>query len=205
MLGAGEGWAKTIRFNSLLSDQFAAFFDRQNTFALGVCNGCQMMAALAPMIPGAENWPRFTRNQSEKYEARLITVKIANSPSIFFNGLEGARLPIVAAHGEGYANFEQQGDQSAILSVANYIDNRGQVTEQYPFNPNGSPQGLAGATTADGRFTILMPHPERVTRNVMLSWAPDSWGPADTGGAETTNGGFTPWMRLFQNARVWIG
>ena len=205
VLGAGEGWARTIRFNSLLSDQFSSFFNRGDTFALGVCNGCQMMAALAPLIPGAEAWPKFTRNQSEKYEARLITVEVAKSPSLFFNGLHGARLPIVAAHGEGYANFDLQGDQASIISVANYVDNRGQVTEQYPFNPNGSPQGLAGATTADGRFTILMPHPERVSRNVTMSWAPQRWSQADTGGVEATNGGFTPWIRLFQNARVWIG
>lgn len=205
VLGAGEGWAKTIRFNPLLNDQFAAFFNSTDTFALGVCNGCQMMAALAPLIPGAEAWPKFTRNHSEKFEARLVSVEVAASPSLFFNGLHGARLPIVAAHGEGYANFEVQGDQSRIISVANYVDNRGQITEQYPFNPNGSPQGLAGATTADGRFTILMPHPERVSRNVTLSWAPARWSPADTGGEQAENGGFTPWIRLFQNARVWIG
>lgn len=205
VLGAGEGWARTIRFNSLLSDQFSSFFNRGDTFALGVCNGCQMMAALAPLIPGAEAWPKFTRNQSEKYEARLITVEVAKSPSLFFNGLHGARLPIVAAHGEGYANFDLQGDQASVISVANYVDNRGQITEQYPFNPNGSPHGLAGATTADGRFTILMPHPERVSRNVTVSWTPQRWSQADTGGVEATNGGFTPWIRLFQNARVWIG
>ncbi|HJD43448.1 MAG TPA: phosphoribosylformylglycinamidine synthase, partial [Candidatus Paenalcaligenes intestinipullorum] len=204
VLGAGEGWARTIRFNALLHDQFAEFFQRNDTFALGVCNGCQMMAALAPLIPGAEAWPRFTRNVSEKYEARLSTVEIADSPSLFFKGLAGSRLPIVVSHGEGYANFERQGDAQQVLSVANYVDNRGVITEQYPYNPNGSPNGLAGATTADGRFTILMPHPERVTRNVMLSWAPERWSDTDTGGADTTHGGYTPWMRLFQNARVWI-
>lgn len=205
VLGAGEGWARTIRFNAKLNDQFAAFFGREDTFALGVCNGCQMMAALAPMIPGAEAWPKFTRNLSEKYEARLATLSVAASPSIFFKGMEGARLPIAVAHGEGYANFAAQGDAGSVLAVANYADNRGQATEQYPFNPNGSPAGLAGATTADGRFTVLMPHPERVTRNVMLSWAPESWGEQDQGGAQATNGGFSPWMRFFQNARVWIG
>ena len=173
VLGAGEGWARTIRFNSRLSDQFAAYFARPDTFALGVCNGCQMMAALAPMIPGAEAWPRFTRNLSEKYEARLALVELAKSPSIFFAGMDGARIPVAVAHGEGYADFAQ-GDAGRVLTAARYIDNRGQATEAYPFNPNGSPGGLTSVTTADGRFTVMMPHPERVTRNVMMSWAPKS-------------------------------
>ncbi len=198
VLGAGEGWARTIRFNSKLSDQFAAYFARPDTFALGVCNGCQMMAALAPMIPGAEFWPRFTRNQSEKYEARLSMLEVAKSPSIFFAGMEGARVPVAVAHGEGYADFSQQGDAARVLAAARYIDNRGQATEAYPFNPNGSPGGLTAVTTADGRFTVMMPHPERVTRNVMMSWAPEKWGAADAGGA------FSPWMRMFRNARVWL-
>lgn len=199
VLGAGEGWARTIRFNRKLSDQFAAYFARPDTFALGVCNGCQMMAALAPMIPGAEFWPRFTRNQSEKYEARLSLVEVQASPSIFFAGMEGARIPVAVAHGEGYADFSQQGDASRVLAAARYIDNHGKPTEAYPFNPNGSPQGLTSVTTADGRFTVLMPHPERVTRNVMMSWAPQQWGDKDSGGA------YTPWMRFFRNARVWLG
>lgn len=199
VLGAGEGWARTIRFNSKLSDQFAAYFARPDTFALGVCNGCQMMAALAPMIPGAEFWPRFTRNQSEKYEARLSLVEVQSSPSIFFAGMEGARIPVAVAHGEGYADFSQQGDASRVLAAARYIDNHGKVTEAYPFNPNGSPQGLTSVTTQDGRFTVLMPHPERVTRNVMMSWAPEQWGERDAGGV------YTPWMRFFRNARVWLG
>nr|WP_255592924.1 phosphoribosylformylglycinamidine synthase [Bordetella sp. BOR01] len=199
VLGAGEGWARTIRFNSRLSDQFAAYFARSDTFALGVCNGCQMMAALAPMIPGAGHWPRFTRNQSEKYEARLSLVEIAATPSIFFAGMEGTRVPVAVAHGEGYANYAQQGDAGKVLVAARYIDNRGQATEAYPFNPNGSPGGQTSVTTADGRFTVIMPHPERVTRNVMMSWAPQQWGAADSGGA------YSPWMRMFRNARVWVG
>ncbi|MGE8589888.1 MAG: phosphoribosylformylglycinamidine synthase, partial [Alcaligenes sp.] len=204
VLGAGEGWAKTIRFNTQLSDQFAAFFGRQDTFALGVCNGCQMMAALAPMIPGADFWPRFTRNQSEKYEARFSTLEIAASPSIFFRGMEGTRLPVAVAHGEGFANFQRQGDASRVHGAVHFVDHHGRRTEQYPLNPNGSPDGLAGVTTADGRFTIMMPHPERVTRNVMMSWTPASWGEADRGADQMANGGFTPWMRMFRNARVWI-
>jgi len=199
VLGAGEGWARTIRFNARLSEQFAAYFVRPDTFALGVCNGCQMMAALAPMIPGAEHWPRFTRNQSEKYEARLSLVEVAESPSIFFAGMAGARVPIAVAHGEGYADFSQQGDAARVLGAAHYVDNRGQRTERYPYNPNGSPDGLTAVTTADGRFTVMMPHPERVTRNVTLSWAPQTWGAADAGGV------YTPWMRMFRNARAWLG
>jgi len=199
VLGAGEGWARTIRFNGRLSDQFAAYFARPDTFALGVCNGCQMMAALAPMIPGAEHWPRFTRNQSEKYEARLSLVEIAASPSIFFVGMAGTRVPVAVAHGEGYANYALQGDAAKALVAARYIDNYGQATEAYPFNPNGSPGGQTSVTTADGRFTVIMPHPERVTRNVMMSWAPPQWGAADSGGA------YSPWMRMFRNARVWVG
>ena len=205
VLGAGQGWARTIRFNNKLSDQFAAFFQREDTFALGVCNGCQMMAALAPMIPGAENWPLFTANQSMKYEARLVSAEIADSPSIFLQGMAGARLPIVVSHGEGFANFERQGNAAQVKSALHYTDHRGQRTESYPFNPNGSPSGIAGVTTADGRFTIMMPHPERVIRNVQLSWAPERWGQADRGGDQATNGGLTPWMRLFYNARVWLG
>ncbi len=198
VLGAGEGWARSIRFNSKLADQFAAYFSRPDTFALGVCNGCQMMAALAPMIPGAEFWPRFTRNQSEKYEARLSLVEVQASPSIFFAGMDGGRIPVAVAHGEGFADFSQQGDAARVLAAARFIDNHGNVTEAYPFNPNGSPQGLTAVTTADGRFTVMMPHPERVTRNVMMSWAPQSWGEQDSGGA------FTPWMRMFRNARAWL-
>ncbi|MEO6985782.1 MAG: phosphoribosylformylglycinamidine synthase [Paralcaligenes sp.] len=205
VLGAGEGWARTIRFNQLLADQFAAYFARNDTFALGVCNGCQMMAALSDMIPGARHWPRFTRNVSEQYEARLSMVEIADSPSLFMRGMAGTRVPVAVAHGEGYANFERQGDLDKVHSVLNFVDNSGQRTERYPYNPNGSPQGLTGATTADGRFTVLMPHPERVTRNVMLSWSPGRWGEHDTGGENTSHGGYSPWMQMFRNARVWLG
>ncbi len=199
VLGAGEGWARSILFNNQLSDQFAQYFSRTDTFALGVCNGCQMMAALAPMIPGAQDWPRFTRNVSEKYEARFSMVEVLESPSLFFKGMAGAHIPVAVAHGEGFANFARQGDATKVLSALRYVDHRGQATETYPLNPNGSPGGLTAVTTADGRFTVMMPHPERVTRNVMMSWAPESWGPQDTKGA------YTPWMRFFQNARVSLG
>ncbi len=205
VLGAGEGWARTVRFNQQLADQFAAYFARDDTFALGVCNGCQMMAALSDMIPGARHWPRFTRNVSEKYEARLAMVEIADSPSLFMRGMAGTRVPVAVAHGEGYANFAQQGNIDKVCNVLNFVDNHGARTEQYPYNPNGSPQGLAGATTADGRFTVLMPHPERVTRNVTLSWSPARWGERDAGGENTAHGGYSPWMRMFRNARVWLG
>ncbi len=204
VLGAGEGWARTIRFNNQLADQFAAYFARTDTFALGVCNGCQMMAALSSMIPGAEHWPRFTRNQSEKYEARLSMVEIADSPSLFLQGMAGTRVPVAVAHGEGYANFASQGSLAQVKNALNFVDNYGKVTEQYPYNPNGSPQGLTGVTTDDGRFTVLMPHPERVTRNVMMSWAPENWGATDKGAADPAHGGYSPWMRMFQNARVWL-
>lgn len=199
VLGAGEGWARTIRFNAQLADQFAAFFGRNDTFALGVCNGCQMMAALASMIPGAQHWPRFTRNQSEKYEARLSMVEIPDSPSLFFKGMAGMQAPIAVAHGEGFANFAAQGDAAQVIAAMRYVDNTGKPTETYPYNPNGSANGLTGVTTADGRFTIMMPHPERVTRNVMMSWAPERWGQADAGGE------FSPWLHMFRNARVWLG
>ncbi len=205
VLGAGEGWARSIRFNAMLADQFAAFFGRNDTFALGVCNGCQMMAALASMIPGADHWPRFTRNVSEKYEARLSLVEIPESPSIFMQGMGGTIVPVAVAHGEGYANFERQGSAAQAITALRYVDHRGRPTEQYPFNPNGSAGGLTGVTTADGRFTVMMPHPERVTRNVMMSWAPERWSAADQGGADQPHGGFTPWMRMFRNARVWVG
>jgi phosphoribosylformylglycinamidine synthase len=198
VLGAGEGWARTIRFNGKLSDQFAQYFARPDTFGLGVCNGCQMMAALAPMIPGAEHWPRFTRNQSEKYEARLSLVEIADSPSIFFAGMAGTRVPAAVAHGEGYADFSRQGDPAKAIGAAYFVNNYGNRTEAYPYNPNGSPGGLTSVTTPDGRFTVIMPHPERVTRNVMMSWAPGKWGDADSGGP------YTPWMRIFRNARAWL-
>ncbi len=199
VLGAGEGWARTIRYNATLAEQFAAFFARPDVLALGVCNGCQMLATLADMIPGAQAWPRFTYNQSAKYEARLSLVEIGESPSLFFTGMQGSRLPIAVAHGEGYADFGVQGVINAVQTALRYVSGKGFVTEAYPANPNGSPQGIASVTTADGRFTIMMPHPERVTRNVMMSWHPEKWGEQDSGGD------YTPWMRMFMNARVALG
>jgi phosphoribosylformylglycinamidine synthase len=197
VLGAGEGWAKTIRFNAQLADMFAAFFARKDTFALGICNGCQMMSSLASMIPGAEAWPKFTRNKSEKFEARTSLVEVQASPSIFFAGMEGSRIPVAVAHGEGFADFSQQGDASRVAVAMRFVDHRGQPTEQYPFNPNGSPHGITSVTTPDGRFTVLMPHTERVHRTVQMSWAPAQWAAAKTDGS--------PWMRVFQNARKWLG
>jgi phosphoribosylformylglycinamidine synthase len=195
VLGAGEGWAKSILFNARARDAFEAFFRRGDSFALGACNGCQMMSNLKDIIPGAENWPHFERNVSEQYEARLTTIEIRKSPSILFAGMEGSRIPIATAHGEGRAVFSNAKSMEACqyLVGARYVDNRGKVTETYPLNPSGSPQGITALTTPDGRFTILMPHPERVFRTVTLSWRPDGW-PEDS-----------PWMRLFRNARAWVG
>jgi phosphoribosylformylglycinamidine synthase len=188
-LGAGEGWARSILFNPGLLEHFQAFFQRSDTLALGVCNGCQMMAALADIIPGAAAWPRFTRNRSEQFEARLSQVEVLDSPSLFFTGMAGSRLPIAVAHGEGFADFSQRGDAAAVQRAMRFVDHHGQATESYPFNPNGSPGGLTAVTTPDGRFTALMPHPERVFRNIQMSWTP---GPADA---------FSPWTRMFHNAR----
>ncbi|MBT9596807.1 MAG: phosphoribosylformylglycinamidine synthase [Vitreoscilla sp.] len=192
-LGAGEGWARSVMFNPALAEQFAAFFGRPDTFALGVCNGCQMMAALSPIIPGAEAWPKFTRNKSEQFEARLSMVEVLESPSIFFQGMAGSRLPIAVAHGEGFADFSQRGNAAQVQRAMRFVDGSGAPTEAYPFNPNGSPEGLTSVTTADGRFTVLMPHPERVFRNVQMSWAAGDIS-ADS-----------PWMRMFRNARRWVG
>jgi phosphoribosylformylglycinamidine synthase len=192
-LGAGEGWARSVLFNAALAEQFAAFFARPDSFALGVCNGCQMMAALASMIPGADAWPKFTRNKSEQFEARLSLVEVLDSPSIFFSGMAGSRIPIAVAHGEGYADFSQRGDPARVLRAMRYVDHRGRPTEAYPFNPNGSPDGLTAVTTADGRFTALMPHAERVFRNVQMSW---------TSGDRSAH---SPWMQMFHNARRWVG
>ncbi len=197
VLGAGEGWAKTIRFNAQLADMFAAFFGRSDTFALGICNGCQMMSSLASMIPGADAWPKFTRNKSEQFEARFSLVEVQASPSIFFAGMEGSRIPVAIAHGEGFADFSQQGDASRVAVAMRFVDHRGLPTEQYPFNPNGSPDGITSVTTADGRFTVLMPHTERVHRTVQMSWHPQGWAEGDWDGS--------PWMRVFQNARRWLG
>ncbi|MBS0344489.1 MAG: phosphoribosylformylglycinamidine synthase subunit PurQ, partial [Proteobacteria bacterium] len=190
-LGAGIGWARSITFNPRLSEQFKAFFGRTDTFGLGVCNGCQMFAELADIIPGAQDWPRFTTNQSERFEARLSMVEVLDSPSIFFAGMAGARLPIAVAHGEGYANFKHRGDAGKAIAAMRYVDNQGQATERYPFNPNGSAGGLTSVTTADGRFTALMPHPERVFRNIQMSWT------SGDGSA------LSPWMQIWRNARKW--
>ena len=195
-LGAGKGWARSITFNPQLADQFQAFFNRPDTFGLGVCNGCQMFAELASLIPGAQDWPRFTTNQSERFEARLSMVEVLDSPSLFFQGMAGSRLPIAVAHGEGFANFSQPGSADKAIAAMRFVDNHGAATEAYPFNPNGSPGGLTAVTTADGRFTAMMPHPERVFRQLQLSWMP----PHPFQKIED----FSPWMRLWRNARRWV-
>jgi len=197
VLGAGEGWAKSILFNGRARDQFEAFFARPDTFALGVCNGCQMMAALKEIIPGAALWPRFVRNRSEQFEARFGLVRVEQSDSMLTAGMPGSVMPIVVSHGEGRAEFRDQAHERACIDSQlvwlRYLDNRGRVAASYPANPNGSPDGIAGLTSADGRVTIAMPHPERVFRSVQHSWRPDHWGED------------SPWMRLFRNARAWIG
>ncbi|MBU3708732.1 MAG: phosphoribosylformylglycinamidine synthase [Burkholderiaceae bacterium] len=193
VLGAGEGWSKTILFNPLLSDQFSEFFNRSDSFGLGICNGCQMMSSLKSIIPGAEHWPKFTRNVSEQFEARFATVEVLDSPSIFFKEMAGTLAPIAVSHGEGFANFAHTGNEQAVRAALRFVDNRGQPTETYPLNPNGSPGGITSVTNSDGRFTVMMPHPERVFRSVINSWHPDSWGED------------APWMRMFRNARRWLG
>jgi phosphoribosylformylglycinamidine synthase len=192
-LGAGIGWARSVTFNPALAAQFKAFFARTDTFGLGVCNGCQMFAELADIIPGAQDWPRFTTNQSERFEARLSMVEVLDSPSLFFAGLGGARLPIAVAHGEGYANFTYRGDAAKVIAAMRFTDNHGLATEAYPFNPNGSPRGLTAVTTADGRFTAMMPHPERVFRNIQMSWSDGDMS------------AHSAWMQLWHNARKWVG
>lgn len=196
VLGAGEGWAKSILFNSRAREDFISFFERKDSFALGVCNGCQMLSNLHELVPGSESWPHFVRNRSEQFEARVAMVQVQDSPSIFLKGMAGSRLPIAIAHGEGHAEFESEealleADLSGTV-VLRYVDNHGKVTERYPANPGGSPRGITGLTTRDGRVTIMMPHPERVFRAVTNSWRPDEW--QEDGG----------WMRMFRNARVWV-
>jgi len=191
-LGAGIGWARSITFNPLLSDEFKAYFSRSDTFGLGVCNGCQMFAELADIIPGAQNWPRFTTNQSERFEARLSMVEVLPSPSLFFQDMAGSRMPIAVAHGEGFANFKFRGNSQLALAAMRFVDNTGAVTQNYPANPNGSPAGLTAVTTPDGRFTAMMPHPERVFRNVQMSYTPEDIS------------AFSPWLRMWQNARRWV-
>ena len=193
VLGAGEGWAKTILFNMQLAEEFATYFDRADTFALGICNGCQMMSNLKSIIPGAQAWPKFTRNKAEQFQARFSMVEVADSPSIFFNDMAGTQAPIAIAHGEGYADFSLTGDIDEAIVAMRFIDNKGDASEIYPYNPNGSPEGITSVTTPDGRFTVLMPHAERVFRSVQQSYHPDSWGED------------SPWMRMFRNARKWVG
>jgi len=197
VLGAGRGWANSILYHPRAHDAFADFFARPDSFALGVCNGCQMMSGLKSLIPGAENWPDFVRNRSEQFEARLLQVEVLDSPSLFLSGMAGSRLPLVVAHGEGRASFassEQQGLASAALR---YVELNGNAATRYPANPNGSPDGLTGFTTASGRFTIMMPHPERLFRTVQYSWHPQA---AD--GNQWGEDG--PWLRMFRNARKWV-
>jgi phosphoribosylformylglycinamidine synthase len=193
VLGAGEGWAKSILFNPAMAEQFARFFQRKDTFGLGICNGCQMMSNLKSLIPGAHAWPKFTTNKSEKFEARFAMVEVQDSPSIFFNGMAGTQAPIAIAHGEGYADFSQTGSIGEAIVAMRFVDNKGAATEAYPYNPNGSPQGITSVTTPDGRFSVLMPHAERVFRTVQMSYHPDGWGED------------SPWMRMFRNARKFVG
>jgi len=195
VLGAGEGWAKSILFNPSVRSQFDAFFQRQDTFALGVCNGCQMLSNLHELIPGADHWPHFVRNRSEQFEARVSMVEVQASASILLQGMEGSRMPIAVAHGEGRAEFRDAAHQQQAQSqvALRYIENSGEVASRYPANPNGSPDGISGLTTTDGRVTIMMPHPERVFRAVQNSWHPDEWSED------------APWLRMFRNARVWVG
>jgi phosphoribosylformylglycinamidine synthase len=195
VLGAGEGWAKSILFHARARDQFQAFFARLDTFALGVCNGCQMLSNLHELVPGAAHWPHFVRNRSEQFEARLVQVEVLESPSILLAGMAGSRLPIAVAHGEGRAEFRDAAHLAAARPLVGmrYVETTGEPAVRYPANPNGSPEGITGLTTTDGRVTIMMPHPERVFRAVQHSWRPDDWG--EDG----------PWLRLFRNARAWLG
>ncbi|HEX7155997.1 MAG TPA: phosphoribosylformylglycinamidine synthase, partial [Burkholderiaceae bacterium] len=193
VLGGGGGWAKTILFNPRLAEEFASFFARGDSFALGVCNGCQMMSQLRSVIPGAGHWPRFERNLSQQFEARLVMVEVPRSPSIFFDGMAGSRIPVANAHGEGRAVFDTDEARAQALVALRYVDSEGRATERYPANPNGSPGGVTGLTTPDGRFTIVMPHPERVRRTVQMSWQPPGLGED------------SPWLRMFLNARRWVG
>jgi phosphoribosylformylglycinamidine synthase len=193
VLGGGQGWAKSILFNARARGEFERFFGRADSFALGSCNGCQMMAALKEIIPGAQHWPVFTGNRSAQFEARFVMAEVAESPSILFRGMAGSRMPIATAHGEGFAAFENDLELEQAIVALRFVDNRGQAASAYPLNPNGSPGGITGLTTPDGRFTVVMPHPERVFRSIQMSWAPD--------GAQEDS----PWMQLFYNARQWVG
>ncbi|MED5461951.1 MAG: phosphoribosylformylglycinamidine synthase subunit PurQ, partial [Pseudomonadota bacterium] len=190
VLGAGGGWAKSILFQEKLRDEFASFFERSDTISLGVCNGCQMFSHLRDIIPGAGHWPTFLRNRSEQFEARLSLVEIVDSQSVFLSGMAGSQLPIATSHGEGRATFSDNTALSEASVVLRYVDNRGAIAATYPANPNGSVDGVCGLTSADGRATIMMPHPERVVRTTQNSWHPEAWGDD------------SPWIRMFRNARV---
>jgi len=195
VLGAGEGWAKSIIYRNESRAKFAEFFGRPDTFSLGVCNGCQMLASLKELIPGAERWPKFVRNASEQFEARLSLVRVERSPSIFLRDMRGSQLPIAVSHGEGRADINAAGifelDRQELIALR-FVDSFGDRTTGYPYNPNGSPDGITGVTTPDGRVLALMPHPERVFRTVQMSWHPDEWDED------------SPWMRMFRSARVWV-
>jgi phosphoribosylformylglycinamidine synthase len=191
VLGAGRGWATSIMERPALREQFAAFFERGDSFSLGVCNGCQMFAQLKDLIPGAEHWPRFLRNRSEQFEARLALAEVLESPSLFFRGMAGSRIPIAVSHGEGRAHFDAPEHAGSAHVALRYVEPDGGVATRYPANPNGSPLGIAGLASADGRSTLLMPHPERVHRTVQMSWHPPEWGED------------SPWQRMFENARAW--
>ena len=192
VLGAGRGWATSILLNPMLREQFSGFFSDPSKFSLGVCNGCQMLAHLKDIIPGAAAWPRFARNASEQYEARLVTVEVVESPSLFFHGMAGSRIPVVVAHGEGRTEYSGGAGADHVEACLRFVDNVGKPTERFPLNPNGSARGITGMTAAEGRVTILMPHPERVFRSTQLSWRPSDWGEA------------SPWLRIFRNARAWV-
>ena len=194
VLGAGRGWANSILLNPIARNEFKTFFEREDTFTLGVCNGCQMLSNLKEIIPGAQSWPKFVKNESEQFEARFSLVQIQESPSIMLKGMAGTRIPVAVAHGEGRMKFEGSVPSEIVNLVGiNYVDSNGDATETYPMNPNGTQDGMTGLTTTDGRVTIMMPHPERVFRTVQNSWHPDEWQED------------APWMRLFRNARKWVG
>ncbi len=191
VLGAGRGWAASILFQAQLRDQFAAFFERTDRFALGVCNGCQMLASLKDIIPGAASWPEFVANRSGQFEARLSLVKVNDSASLFFSGMAGSMLPVATAHGEGRAQFNGQALAQTQVTLQ-YVNADGVAVKEYPQNPNGSPAGITGLCNTDGRVTIMMPHPERTLRTVNFSWSPDHWPEV------------SPWQRIFQNAYHWV-
>jgi phosphoribosylformylglycinamidine synthase len=198
VLGAGRGWATSVLERSALREAFTAFFNRTDTFALGVCNGCQMLSQLKDLIPGAAHFPQFQRNASEQYEGRVALLEVAQSPSLFLQGMAGSRIPVAVAHGEGRASFDATGDASRVAVALNYINGDGSHATSYPANPNGSANSIAGLCSDDGRVTILMPHPERTLRNANFSWAPREWdGPLSSGDS--------PWQRMFRNARAWVG